>query len=80
MIPTPRACHIPFRNTDGLVLSEPWTEDTQHLIRKYLTGLDRFLEVCRQNDCKVVFVYVRAYPQVFDAVPAMQINHVLAAE
>ena len=66
-----------FRRTDGIILNESFSEQVQSTIDNYSYALDKFAELCRQNDIQLLFVYFPAYSQVYDPTSSVRINGIL---
>lgn len=68
-----------FAATDGLVLQDPFTTETQALVDGYLFVLERFHAECAANGAALVMIYEPAYPQVYDERVSMKMRDLLAA-
>ena len=67
-----------FRDTDGLILNEPFSEEVGKHIDNYIYALRVLNEVCTSNNIKLVFVYFPAYSQIYDNSTSIRIRHILA--
>ena len=66
-----------FDHQDGLVLTETFAPGTQALVDNYLYSLEEFVRTSRENGVAPVFVYLPAYPQVYDLETPSTIQAVL---
>jgi lysophospholipase L1-like esterase len=64
---------------DGLVLTDGFTKEVERLLDRYLIVLDVFVETCRANGIRPVFVYFPAYSQVYDPGEPRTIQQLLEA-
>lgn len=67
-----------FKLTDGMVHSEPFSEETYSLITLYLEILGELKSFCDRNNAKLIFVYTPSYQQIYDSHPPLQIRDLLA--
>jgi lysophospholipase L1-like esterase len=67
-----------YAATDGLVLGERFSPETETLIENYLFGLDHFLALCAERGIAVGLVYFPAYPEIYDPTRGQRMRDTLA--
>jgi lysophospholipase L1-like esterase len=68
------------KNMDGMILTEPFSDEVKGILAKYVTILDRMKHDCSERKARLVFVYFPAYSQVYDPGASLAIRDLLAAE
>lgn len=68
------------QQADGIILGETFSPETDSLIDNYLFVLDAFQAQCEAAGVDLIFVYMPAYPQVFDPGASFKIRDHLAEE
>ena len=63
-----------FADTDGIVLGEEFSEETETAFVNYCALLDEFVVACKAAGAELVVLYHPAYPQIYDPTPACYIN------
>jgi hypothetical protein len=66
-----------FKNTDGMVLENVLSKETEGLIGNYFYVLEEFNKVCVKNRSRLYFVYMPAYSQIYDEKTSMRIRDIL---
>lgn len=66
--------------SEGIVLVEGFSADTQELVDRYVTLLRAFVAECRAAGAQPVLVYFPAYPQVYAPGTPLRIRDVLQEE
>jgi len=66
--------------SDGKVLNEPFTCETENAILNYLAALDGMKSFCAANDTRLVLAYFPSYSQVYDPTVTMKMRDVLKEE
>jgi GDSL-like lipase/acylhydrolase family protein len=65
---------------DGMVLSEPFSDEVKGILAKYVAILDRMQRDCSERNARLVFVYFPAYSQVYDLAASLAIRDFLGTE
>jgi len=66
-----------FRDTDGLLLNEPFSEEVLKHIDNYVHALRELKAACDARNIKLLFVYSPAYPQIYDSSASFRIRDIL---
>ncbi len=66
-----------FKTRDMEVLSEPWTDEIEELMKLYVTLLDRFIQECDRNGIALVFVYFPSYGETHGEGSGYRVNSAL---
>ena len=67
-----------FQDTDGLILTEPFSKEVRDHIDNYIYALRGLRDVCAANNIKLHFVYFPAYSQIYDDSASFRIRDILA--
>ena len=65
--------------TDGLVLKEPFSTETDTHIGSYLAVLEEVQTVSQRNHIQLIFIYFPAYSQIYDDNTSLRIRDILQA-
>ncbi len=65
------------RDSDGIILNEPFSEEVKILIENYLFMLRELNSLCQEHNIKLVFIYFPAYSQVYDITTSLKIRDIL---
>lgn len=74
-----RICENRFRDTDGILLAEPYSDSTTALIENYLFTLEAMSNFCQQRGIQLVFVYFPSYPVLYAPGASNRIRDLLQA-
>lgn len=66
-----------YANADAEILQEPFSPEVQRHVARYLLGWDAFVAHARQHNVQPVFVYMPAYPQIYDPSVSMHMRDIL---
>jgi len=65
------------RNSDGIVLREPFTAEAGRAIDIYCELFSLFADECKEHNVSLIFVYMPNYSQIYDESTSMKIRDVL---
>lgn len=66
--------------TDGRILNEPFSRDTELAISNYFAALNEMNKFCINNGIKLVVVYFPSYSQIYDFNTTMKMRDILKGE
>ncbi|MDH3217725.1 MAG: SGNH/GDSL hydrolase family protein, partial [Candidatus Krumholzibacteria bacterium] len=66
-----------FSSTDGMVLTDEFSNETRQLLDNYVHVLGKFVATCHDHNIVPVFVYFPSYTQVYDPATSTRIQQVL---
>ena len=62
---------------EGLVMAEPFSDDTQKLIANYLFALADMKKFCDANNARLILVYFPSYIQIYEPAANMRMRDIL---
>jgi lysophospholipase L1-like esterase len=66
-----------YADTDGLILNEPFSDQTTAAIENYLFALEHLNNFCQTRQIKLIFVYSPSYSQIYDLKTSLKIRDIL---
>ncbi len=66
-----------YRDADSKILRDDFAPEVQHNVDRYLQAWDVFVAHAREHHIQPVFVYIPAYPQIYDPSVSMHMRDIL---
>lgn len=66
-----------YHDADSQILTDAFSPAIQHLVDRYLQAWDMFVALAREQGIQPVFVYIPAYPQIYDPSVSLHMRDIL---